>query len=187
MGRQAAFGGDTAGADHSGRPDPFALPVTLAMPRAGRAPGAATAASIDRNQVVLGGPSGTAVLPLRAFRGIAVRMTATAEGALSVVLELNHPDPMLRIPLRTADDPTDVAADWQAWSRALGLPMLLVEADGSVSRPFPPNGVAIAGTPKPRRMHSYFADRRPRFLARRKAGWHRDGECLALDEIIARD
>lgn len=187
MGRQAAFGGTPAGADDQGRLDPFALPVTLALPQADEAPGGANTASINRTQVVLRGASGSTVLPIRAFRGIAVRITATPEGTLSARLELYHPDPALCLALIAVDDPADLAADWQAWSRTLGLPMLLIEADGSVSRPFPASAINTQAAPKPRRMHSYFAGRRPRFLARRKTGWRRDGEILCFDEIIARD
>jgi hypothetical protein len=40
--------------------------------------------------------------------------------------------------------------------------------------------------PRPRRMHSFFADRRPRFLARRKTGRARD-EVVAGEEIFRRE
>jgi hypothetical protein len=48
--------------------------------------------------------------------------------------------------------------------------MLMVEADG-VARQLDEHLLTVgAKPPKPRRRHSYFADRRPRFLVRRKAG-----------------
>jgi hypothetical protein len=45
----------------------------------------------------------------------------------------------------------------------------------------------IVARPKPRRRHSYFAKRRPRFLTRRKVG-HLDAVRVVFGrEIIARD
>jgi hypothetical protein len=41
--------------------------------------------------------------------------------------------------------------------------------------------------PQPRRRHSFFADRRPRFLVRRKNGRPGRLERLSAHEIIARD
>lgn len=186
MRRQTALG-DHAERATERRLDPFALPVSLTLPMAGRPPGAASSATIDRSAAVLSLPSGLETIPVRSYRGVAVRMAATEQGDLTVILELHHADPDLSVPLLVVSDPTEIAADWQAWSRALGLPMLLIEADGSVSRPVQTLGGIVPGTPKPRRMHSYFADRRPRFLARRKPGSRHGAGRLQADEIIARD
>ena len=79
---------------------------------------------------------------------------------------------------------SDRSSDWEAWGEALGLPLLLIEADGSVRAPFEHATVAIEET-KPRRRHSFFADRRPRFLARRKTGRKVQAEHVAGREIIA--
>ena len=49
-------------------------------------------------------------------------------GDVTVTLELLHTDAMLCVPLLVAGDLDDVAADWRAWSEALGLPMLMIEA-----------------------------------------------------------
>ncbi len=188
MRRQEAFDGTAAEANRDQRLDPFALPVTYAVPMAGRPPGVATSATIDRNLAILTRPSESLTLPVKAFRGVAVRMEMVGPtGELSVVLELNHADPSLSLPLIVAGDPAEVAADWQAWSRCLGLPMLLIEQDGSITRPIKTLGAIVPGSPKPRRMYSFFAGRRPRFLARRKTGWVRGAEILRTDEIIARN
>jgi hypothetical protein len=99
-----------------------------------------------------------------------------------------HRDPALSIPLIIADDPADVGADWQSWSRILGLPLLLVLPDGSIEKPVDHIGAMRKLPTRPRRRHSFFAGRRPRFLTRRKTGLKR-GEIEILDgrEIIARD
>ena len=109
-------------------------------------------------------------LPKRAFKGVAARAIDHGDGEVTVTLELHHDDADLCIPLLVAHDLNDIAADWRSWSEAYGIPMLMVEADG-VARPLDEH-LLMAGAkpPKPRRHHSYFADRRPRFLVRRKSG-----------------
>ena len=108
MRRQEAFDGTAAEANRDQRLDPFALPVTYAVPMAGRPPGVATSATIDRNLAILTRPSGSLTLPVKAFRGVAVRMEMVGPtGELSVVLELNHADPSLSLPLIVAGDPAE--------------------------------------------------------------------------------
>ena len=112
----------------------------------------------------------TVALPSRAFKGVAARAIDHGNGDVTVTLELHHTDPGLCIPLLVAHDLYDIAADWRSWSEAYGIPMLMVEADG-VARELDEHLItAGAKPPKPRRRHSYFADRRPRFLVRRKVG-----------------
>ena len=63
--------------------------------------------------------------------------------------------------------------------------MLMVEADG-IARPLD-DSLSVGSRPaKPRRRHSYFAERRPRFLVRRTTG--KLGVQMKIDgrEIIAR-
>ena len=169
------------------RLDPFALPVSFAAPSGGGLPGDANFVTLSRNAVQIEGPRGSRTIPTSSYRGVAIRMQATTNDELKVLVELNHPDAASTVILTAADDLVDVAADWRAWARCLGLPMLLIEADGSVTRPVMTLGPVEIAEPKPRRMHSYFANRRPRFLARRKTGWAREQAMLNGAEIIARD
>ncbi|MCA0341104.1 MAG: DUF6101 family protein, partial [Proteobacteria bacterium] len=62
---------------------------------------------------------------------------------------------------------------------------LMVEADG-IARPLDDNLTVGSRPAKQRRRHSYFADRRPRFLVRRTTG--KLGVQMKIDgrEIIAR-
>jgi hypothetical protein len=95
---------------------------------------------------------------------------------------------MLSVPLLVADDLDDVAADWRAWADAYRLPMLLIEADGIARTLEESLGAAIkALPPQERRKGRVSTMRRPRFLARRKAG--NLGLRLVIDgqEIIARE
>ena len=125
-------------------------------------------------------------LPARAFRGVAARAIDHGNGEVTVTLELHHDDPDLCIPLLVAHDLCDIAADWRSWAEAYRMPMLMVEADG-IARPLEEHLTGIGGrTARPRRRHSYFAERRPRFLVRRSTG--KLGVQMKIDgrEIIAR-
>jgi hypothetical protein len=91
------------------------------------------------------------------------------------------------LPLIVGDEPEDVVADWEAWGRTLGLPLLVIGQDGSVSAPLTTMGGVVSTPAKPRRRHSFFAGRRPRFLTRRRTGHAQATERLAGREIIARN
>ena len=110
----------------------------------------------------------TLSLPFAAFEGVSVRIEPNADGDLTAHVELRHRDPAMSIPLTVTRDMEAAAADWQGWSTRLGLPMLLATAAG-VERVGPQATVPV-GDPAPRRRHASMADRRPRFLVRRKMG-----------------
>ncbi|MER0239155.1 DUF6101 family protein [Fulvimarina sp. MAC8] len=125
-------------------------------------------------------------LSARAFRGIAARAMEHEDGSVTVTLELHHhTDPALCVPLLVASDLYDVAADWRSWSDFFGLPMLMVEADGSVVALEDTVGTVKSGEPAPRRRSANRA-RRPRFLARRKPGGLGMRMVVDGEEIIAR-
>ena len=127
-------------------------------------------------------------VPIKTFDGVAVRMTPVGcDGDIEVVVELRHSDPALCLPLTIADDPADVAADWQAWGQALGLQLLLVRQDGTIAAADADSDKVTAQSPKQRRRHSFFANRRPRFLTRRKTGRSGPLDRLVGREIIARN
>lgn len=125
-------------------------------------------------------------LPARAFKGIAARAIDHGNGSVTVTLELHHDDADLCVPLLVAHDLCDIAADWRNWSEFYRIPMLMVEADG-VARPLEEHlGDVRTNHVKPRRRHSHFASRRPRFLVRRRTG--KLGVAMKIEgrEIIAR-
>ena len=124
-------------------------------------------------------------LPARAFKGVAARAMEDADGTVTVTLELHHHDPKCTVPLLVASDLYDVAADWRGWSDLFGLPMLMVEADGSIRSLEETLGQIKAAAPAPRRR-SANRQRRPRFLARRKPGGLGIRMVVSGDEIIAR-
>jgi hypothetical protein len=110
-------------------------------------------------------------LPLAAYRGVAVRMEPPAgatAGTVAVVLE--HPDPSLSLTLYRAAHGSDIVAEWRRWGRALGVPLLVAEADGRLREPFERIGAVAVGRPVPRR----------RRRSRRDGGRRRCGGAGAL-------
>ncbi|WP_062011297.1 DUF6101 family protein [Aureimonas sp. AU4] len=130
-------------------------------------------------------PVAVALSP-RAFRGVAARAMEDGEGRVTVTLELHHENSKLSVPLLVASDLYDVAADWRGWAELFGLPMLMVEADGSVTALEESFGQLRSGTSSRRRGNSH-RGRRPRFLARRKPGGLGMRLVVSGEEIIARN
>ncbi len=174
------------------RLDPFRLPqvvsyaqrdhfgdVTFTIDRRG---------AVIRRVLSMSGLPATVVLPAHAFRGVAARALEDGDGQVTVTLELLHKDPLLCVPLLVAHDLEDVAADWRAWADAYRLQMLLIESDGIARTLEESLGAAIKALPaKDRRKGRVSTTRRPRFLARRRAGDL--GLRLVIDgeEIISRE
>ncbi len=173
------------------RLDPFSLPARYTARLAGAQAADEASIYLDRKMAIvkrrLSGLPLTVCMPVNAFRGVAVRSTSTNDGMdISVSVELLHNDPALSLPLVVTDSYEDVVADWQAWSRTLGLPLLLVEADGSLAEPVPRLGrLRFDGVVTRRR--SAMTGRRPRFMGRRKPGRSSDEpDRYGEREIIAR-
>lgn len=185
-------GGATVGSGRGFRLDPNTLPARAA-PHAGD--GAEATFIIERERAIIRRPSSEAAdagdmvsVPVADFIGVAVRMEPVGDnGDVRGYVELIHANPSLTLPLVISDDPEDVARDWQAWGRTLDLPLLIIGQDGSIHNPLARNGTVRMARPKPRRRHSYFAKRRPRFLARRKPGRVEDIVVVRGREIIARN
>lgn len=166
--------------------DPLALPARFSI----RSERAELAVFLEPARAVIQGRLSSGVplfldVPVSAYRGVAARLVPVgSDGALRVSLELLHADPALTLTLAVADDPADIAADWQAWGKALTLPLLLVTPDGKVTT------AEVARRPAAttqRRARRFLAGRRPRFLARRKTGRPGPAERLEAREIIARN
>lgn len=133
--------------------------------------------------------SGTPIaraLSFGAFDGIAARAMEDEAGDVTVTLELHHSDPSLCVPLLVASDLDDIAADWRGWSDRVGLPMLMVEADGVARTLEQSLGKIRTDTPSPRRAGRAVTRRRPRFLARRQTGSMGVSLKVGGQEIIAR-
>jgi hypothetical protein len=157
------------GSGRSLRLDPFALPARYAA-RDGGADGQVRQIDLDRERVIL----------MRAVRGIPMKVRLPVNEFRGVTLRT----------LFVAPEGDEVQAQWKAWGRVLGVPLLVVEDDGSLREPFRRLGRIGLGAPSPRKKRrAAIRWRRPSILMRRKPGRpsvqpqvHR-GE----REIIARD
>ena len=157
------------------RLDPFALPIQFRASDAA-ADERVRFIEIHRKRLVmrrsLAGMRMAISLPVSCFLGVALRIIspdAASEGAVAIVLE--HRDAALAIPLFTSPDGKDAVAEWRAWGRVLGLPLLVAEADGLLREPFRRIGAVRVATIAPRRRRrNAIKARRPAILLRRRPG-----------------
>ena len=184
----------TAGSGRSLRLDPFALPARYSA-RDGGADGQVRQIELDRERVVLmravRGIPMKVRLPVNEFRGVTMR-TLPPEGAepAAVAIMLEHRDSGLSVPLFVAPEGDDAMAQWKAWGRVLGVPLLVVDRDGSLREPFRRIGRVNVGAPSPRKKRrAAIRWRRPSILLRRKPGRPsaRSQVHRGEREIIARD
>jgi len=103
-------------------------------------------------------------VPVAAYRGVALDVSAGREGGACYRLSLAHQDPELDVVLAETQDGGAVAADWKYWANWLDLPRLA--ARGEALEALEPARPAV----ERRRAGVAVAKRRPRFLARRKTG-----------------
>ena len=178
MRRQTELGGHSAGSSRTARLDPLALPVRFTANDA-VADERVRHVELHPERVILRravqGMRIALNVPVQAFLGVSIRLTPEENGApAGVGVFLEHRDPALSIELYAAQDTDDVVAEWQLWSRVLGVPPLVAGSDGEFSAPFPQlGGVRIKPPTQRRRRRSPLSKRRPKFLARRRAGVNR--------------
>jgi hypothetical protein len=187
--------GMPAGSGRSVRLDPFALPVRY---KAGD-PGAderERIIEICRERVVMrrcvhGIPMKLS-MQVSEYLGVAIRVVPPREGfdgAIAVMLE--HRDKGLSVPLFVAPDGRDISVEWRTWSRVLGLPALVEDADGGLRDPFGPLGRIDAGEKSPHRLgRATMRTRRGYGRLRRKPGVCAVGKITVHEgerELIARD
>jgi Family of unknown function (DUF6101) len=188
-GRIAAGSGRT-----TRRLDPFSLPVRFE---------AADETADERRRVIdlhrervvvrrsVSGMRMALNMPVSAFRGVVIRLNQKDDAppsAIDVVLE--HGDPALSLPLFSSETADEIVAEWQAWGRVLGLPLLVAERDGSLREPFARIGALHVEAPTwRRRRRSMIARRRPSIRLRRRAARLPDHPHVHRGEreIIARD
>jgi hypothetical protein len=103
---------------------------------------------------------------------------------------LEHGDPALSLPLFSSETADEIVAEWQAWGRVLGLPLLVADRDGSLREPFARIGALHIEAPTwRRRRRTIIAHRRPSIRLRRRAASLPDNPAVyrGEHEIIARN
>jgi hypothetical protein len=191
---QTEPGGCSAGSSRTARLDPFALPLRFTADDA-VADERMRHIELHRERVILRravqGMRIALNVPVQAFRGVSIQLVdAQGDTPAGVALFLEHLDPALSIELYAAENSDDVVAEWQLWSRVLGLPMLLKGVDGVLREPYPRIGAVRCKVPTPRRRRrAALHRRRPKFLVRRRPGVTRSQALVHQGEreIIARN
>jgi len=168
-------GGMSAGSSRALRLDPFSLPARFAATDAA-ADERVRHVELYRERVVvrrsLAGMRMALNMPVSAFAGIAIRVLpgeGDDEASCSVTLE--HADPSLALPLFASGEADEAFAEWRAWAKVLGLPLLVAEHDGVLREPFARLGGVRVDTVRPRRRRrSALKRRRPSMPLRRATG-----------------
>ncbi|WP_202911105.1 DUF6101 family protein [Ancylobacter sp. TS-1] len=112
-----------------------------------------------------------AARPLRDYRGLAVALLDPEGEDEGVAIVLVHADSALSVTLYSAPHIDDVVAEWRGWAEALGLPMLVTEADGTHRPAYPQIGRLLVGEARGRRARrGALKHRRPSVYCRRAAG-----------------
>ena len=107
-------------------------------------------------------------LAVATYRGVALCLRPGQDGRLIHQVRLIHRDHDLSVLLDEALDDRDIIADWRLWARVLGRPAL-VERDAGLFETISAEPAATeAGGALNRRKRPL--KRRPKILARRKAG-----------------
>jgi Family of unknown function (DUF6101) len=184
-------GGNAAGSGRALRLDPFALPARYAASDAA-ADGRVRDIELHRRRVVvrrtLSGMRMALNLPVIAFAGVALKLSAGADGTEAAVM-LAHKDPGLALPLFVSCEGDDATAEWRVWGAVLGLPLLVEEEDGWREVFARLGGLRLGAVRARRRRRSVLRKRRPSILMRRQPG--RMSTALPVHrgerEIIARN
>jgi hypothetical protein len=121
--------------------------------------------------------SGVAIkikVPVTEFIGVAVATQISEGGVLTSSIELVHSDSELNYRVFEEEGNHNVVAEWQNWGKKLRLPLFIKAGDGAYM-PYSQqvDGVAV-GYSQSRRKLVAEANRRPRFLNRRKPGAQSD-------------
>ncbi|MEM9222338.1 MAG: DUF6101 family protein [Pseudomonadota bacterium] len=125
--------------------------------------------SISREAVTISSPDAAAATqPVKSYRGISASVVRGKAGP-EFHLTLEHEDSQHCVPLAASSDIEAVAREWQAWAKALCLPLLAIDADGAVHGELNALGVILAERPSPRRRGSPLVGRRSRYARKRRA------------------
>lgn len=110
----------------------------------------------------------TVKVPVSEYIGVAVATAINEEGVLTSTIELVHQDPDFNYQVFEETGNTQIIAEWQNWGRQLRLPLFIRGGDGElVAYSQQVDGVMLGQT-NARRKTVNEANRRPRFLNRRK-------------------
>lgn len=109
-------------------------------------------------------------VPVTEYFGVAVSTAISDEGVLTSAIQLVHEDSTLNYQVFQEVGNSDVVAEWQNWGKKLQLPLFIRSGDGDLLPYSQQVGGVVLGDQTARRRTTAEANRRPRFLNRRKPG-----------------
>lgn len=109
-------------------------------------------------------------VPVTEFIGVAVATSISEEGVLMSSIELVHSDSELNYRVFEEQGNHNVVAEWQNWGKKLRLPLFIKAGDGQYMPYSQQVDGVMLGNSAGRRKLAADANRRPRFLNRRKPG-----------------
>lgn len=109
-------------------------------------------------------------VPVTEFIGVAVATSISEEGVLMSSIELIHSDSELNYRVFEEQGNHNVVAEWQNWGKKLRLPLFIKAGDGQYLPYSQQVDGVMLGNSASRRKLAADANRRPRFLNRRKPG-----------------
>lgn len=161
----AVAANDTAPLRRPAAAGPVTLPARLQVERR-RA--SAVDVSISREKVMIFFPdAAVATRPIRSYRGVTVTVEG-GDGEPLFRLTLEHEEREHSVPLSSGSDVEVIAREWQAWAKALSLPLIAVDAEGNVHAELNALGVVLAEHPVARRRGSPLVGRRSRYGRKRR-------------------
>lgn len=117
-----------------------------------------------RIERVVAGVKMRLAVPVAAYRGVVLSCEETADQRLYYVT-LAHRDGEFSVVLHAGTDWTDVLAIWQRWAKFFSQPAIFNDDPGASEKP-----LRAAQPMRQRRRSAALAQRRPRFLMRRRQG-----------------
>jgi len=109
-------------------------------------------------------------VPVAEYIGVAVATTISEEGVLTSAIELIHTDSGLNYRVYEEEGNRAVVAEWQNWGKKLALPLFIRAGNGDLVPYTQQVGGVLMGNHSNRRQLATQANRRPRFLNKRKLG-----------------
>jgi hypothetical protein len=109
-------------------------------------------------------------VPVDEYIGVAVATHISEEGVLTSSISLVHTNPDLNYQVFEEAGNTSVVAEWQNWGKKLRLPLYIIAGDGSLLPYSQQVDGVMLGQATERRRLAADANRRARFLNRRKPG-----------------
>lgn len=116
------------------------------------------------------GPLAARATVARGAQGVMLSRKPGPDGADCFEVSIVFDEGRTPTPILFAADDTDVVARWRRYAADLGLPLVIQDAEGVQHAPWGQIGRVRLGSVRIRRRSAHLAQRRPRFLTRRRMG-----------------